>query len=147
MELGAAAGPAAAALIYVRFSRVGSVTNAGNDHGTALSSLVQTRPPQGCHDDALRPAAPPPTAIRTADRAERELAMVRGLLLRDDVPLLTRPVRRRRKTRLAVRVASDLEAKFPDGVVFVDLAPITDPDCSPLPSRRPWACGRLGMSR
>ncbi|MDP8923722.1 MAG: tetratricopeptide repeat protein, partial [Chloroflexota bacterium] len=59
---------------------------------------------------------------------ERELAQAEQLLLRDDVGLvtLTGPGGTG-KTRLVLRVASDLLERFQDGAFFVDLAPISDP--------------------
>jgi predicted ATPase/DNA-binding CsgD family transcriptional regulator len=80
------------------------------------------------------PVAPPrraaslPVPLTSLIGREREITVVRDLLLRDDVRLLTiiGPPGVG-KTRLALAVAAAASADFPDGVWFVPLATATDP--------------------
>ena len=60
---------------------------------------------------------------------EKEVAAVTALLRREDVRLVTLTgAGGTGKTRMALHVAAELSEAFPDGVFFVNLAPISDPE-------------------
>jgi len=73
------------------------------------------------------PAQPTPFIGR-----EKELRGISGMLLRDDVRLLTLTgPGGTGKTRLALQVAGEVAPNFSDGVYFVSLASVSDPDLVP----------------
>lgn len=83
----------------------------------AMSSTPHLR-----HQDRA-PIPRTPIIGRTAD-----ISVMRDLLARDDVPLVTLTGSGGvGKTRLALQLASDLRDDFEDGVAFVSLASLADP--------------------
>ena len=72
---------------------------------------------------AARPPIPPTPLVGRVG----EIAHVRTLLSENRLVTLTGPGGTG-KTRLALAVLTELESRFADGVAFVDLAPVSDPD-------------------
>jgi predicted ATPase/DNA-binding XRE family transcriptional regulator/Tfp pilus assembly protein PilF len=106
---------------FIRFSR---------DESRAEYSI----PPAQAVSDT-RPASPPPssgnlpTPLTRLIGREQEVGSARELLLRADLRLLTLVgPGGAGKTRLGVDVAAGLEDRFADGVVFVNLVSLRDPD-------------------
>lgn len=92
----------------------------------ALGRPAGARGPEHAGAPGIRNLPVPPTPILGRDRERDEVAQ---LLARDEVRLvtLTGPGGTG-KTRLALELADTLAEGFPDGVCFVPLASVTDPD-------------------
>ncbi|MGH7529352.1 MAG: protein kinase domain-containing protein [Gemmatimonadales bacterium] len=84
----------------------------------ALAAPVPVAAPTG---------APPPAQLTSFIGRERETAAVQALL--EDARLVTLTgAGGSGKTRLALEVASRVAARYPDGVAWVELAPLSNPD-------------------
>src|SRR5256884_417843 len=83
---------------------------------------------------ALEPpaGAPPPAQLTSFIGRERETAAVQELLQGTRLLTLT-GAGGSGKTRLALEVASRVGAQYPDGVAWVELAPLSNPELVPHP--------------
>jgi non-specific serine/threonine protein kinase len=76
---------------------------------------------------------------------EKEIAEITGLLKRDDVRLVTMTgIGGTGKTRLAKAVAGELLTDFTDGVFFIELAAVTNPELVALTIAQPLGFKEVG---
>jgi len=101
----------------------------GQDDRSALLAAARPALLGGAGADRVRPALPSvPTPLTRLIGREVEIGALRTILQRDDVRFVTLTgAGGTGKTRLAIAVAAEMGDVFPDGVVFVDLSPLTDP--------------------
>jgi predicted ATPase/transcriptional regulator with XRE-family HTH domain len=101
----------------------------GQDDRSALLAAARPALLGGAGADHVRPALPSvPTPLTRLIGREVEIGALRTILQRDDVRFVTLTgAGGTGKTRLAIAVATEMGDAFPDGVVFVDLSPLTDP--------------------
>ncbi len=117
---------------YQRFSDPAELQRmVENDLAVLLSERFEMTRPLDSAPDAVLAGALPVPATPLVDR-DKEVAEVEDLVLRQGVRLITATGPGGvGKTRLAVEAASRLAAEFPDGVRFVDLAPVRAADLVP----------------
>ncbi|MDF2759724.1 MAG: transcriptional regulator, family, partial [Thermomicrobiales bacterium] len=101
----------------------------GPEARAALLAAARPAILRGGAADQVRPAllSVPIPLTRLIGR-EAEIEALRAILRRDDIRFVTLTgAGGTGKTRLAIAVALEMGEVFPDGVVFVDLSPLTDP--------------------
>ncbi len=122
-------------LTLVRLNQVAATIAARSSHdplypeATPTSEQAAELPPPFPRGAFSRTRAALPTYLTSLLGREQEVQAISALLARQEVRLvtLTGPGGVG-KTRLAVQVASHLQGTFADGVCFVSLASISDPD-------------------
>jgi predicted ATPase/transcriptional regulator with XRE-family HTH domain len=101
------------------------------EDGDRAALLAAARPGllrRGAADRARPSTLSVPTPLTRLIGREAEVEALGVMLRRDDVRFVTMTgAGGTGKTRLAISVAMDMLEVFPDGVVFVDLSPLTDP--------------------
>jgi predicted ATPase/DNA-binding SARP family transcriptional activator len=126
------AGRQAEALEAYQHARSTLVDELGIEPGPELQRLerqILNQDPALAAPSATIAAARLPTPPTPLIGREREIEEVTDLLRRPDVRLVTLTgTGGTGKTRLAIQAAATLLEAFPDGVVFVGLAPLQDPD-------------------
>ncbi|HWE63120.1 MAG TPA: tetratricopeptide repeat protein [Chloroflexota bacterium] len=114
----------------VAIDRLATVLGLDAGERAALrAARAQTGQDQAQSRSASLPPMGLPTQATSFVGRHREIAAATALLRRDDVHLLTLTGPGGiGKTRLALQVAAELAAAFPEGIVFIPLASLVDPD-------------------
>ena len=99
-----------------------------SDARAALLAAARPALLRGAVSRERRPLLNVPTPLTRLIGREAEVAALCTTLRRDDGRFVTLTgAGGTGKTRLAIAVAREMRDEFPDGVVFVDLSPLTDP--------------------
>lgn len=109
--------------------RAGFIRSARDEAEEEQISVPTQTPAETDHSSPTSPRINLPTPLTSLIGREQEVMAAQQLLLRDNLRLLTLVgPGGTGKTRLGLAVAATLADDFDDGVVFVNLVPIRDPD-------------------